>query len=528
MVQKLGQINQVNHLFSPRYYFYCNAFKIRYINRQYEDQRIHLFYSTPSCYGQAVRDADPKLPMKNDDFFPYSSDPHAYWTGYFTSRAAFKGLVRQSSNLLQACKQHEVAQATGKGPSEDLFSLERSMAIAQHHDAITGTAKQHVSNDYVFRLDNGIRRCQGIISKSYGQLLSKTSAGAPQQQFCPFLNMSQCHVTEESQSFVVTLYNPLSFSVSHMVRLPVVSSDYVVMDGDQQLLPSQLVPIADSILKIPGRISQAKFELVFQAIDLPPMGIKTYYVKMEQRKKGTSNPPMHRSTVHAYFFPRSEDVRVSLGDTVLKFDRLTGHLIEMVNARGQVPLKQELLFYRGMAGNNTEFEYRASGAYIFRPNGTATPVGPIEQLVTVSGPLMTQVYQQFGNGMSQIMRLNRGDDLLEVDWLVGPIPVDDGVGKEIISRFTARDIRNEAVFFTDSNGREVLERRLNYQPTYEVNVTEPIAANYYPVNAFAYIDDANSDLRMVVLNDRAQGASSLRDGELEFMVIRVTVPVCHV
>ncbi len=71
------------------------------------------------------------------------------------------------------------------------------------------------------------------------------------------------------------------------------------------------------------------------------------------------------------------------------------------------------------------------------------------------------MYRQFGNGMSQITRLNRGDDLLEVDWLFGLIPTDDAVGKEIISRFTARDIRNKAVFFTDSNGREVLERRLN-------------------------------------------------------------------
>jgi hypothetical protein len=26
------------------------------------------------------------LPTKDDDFFPYASDPHAYWTGYFTSR----------------------------------------------------------------------------------------------------------------------------------------------------------------------------------------------------------------------------------------------------------------------------------------------------------------------------------------------------------------------------------------------------------------------------------------------------------
>jgi hypothetical protein len=31
----------------------------------------------------------------------YASGPHTYWTGYFTSRAALKGYVRESSAYLQ-------------------------------------------------------------------------------------------------------------------------------------------------------------------------------------------------------------------------------------------------------------------------------------------------------------------------------------------------------------------------------------------------------------------------------------------
>lgn len=42
---------------------------------------------------------------KTDDFFPYASDPHAYWTGYFTSRPAFKYLDRFSNNWFQATTQ---------------------------------------------------------------------------------------------------------------------------------------------------------------------------------------------------------------------------------------------------------------------------------------------------------------------------------------------------------------------------------------------------------------------------------------
>lgn len=37
---------------------------------------------------------------------------------------------------------------------------EKAMAVAQHHDAVSGTEKQHVANDYARRLANGWQRCQ--------------------------------------------------------------------------------------------------------------------------------------------------------------------------------------------------------------------------------------------------------------------------------------------------------------------------------------------------------------------------------
>ena len=44
-------------------------------------------------------------PIKNDDFFPYASDEHGYWTGYFTSRPTSKRMIRESSGVLNSAKQ---------------------------------------------------------------------------------------------------------------------------------------------------------------------------------------------------------------------------------------------------------------------------------------------------------------------------------------------------------------------------------------------------------------------------------------
>lgn len=93
----------------------CNQSGVRYRyanERQTNGSRFNLFYSTPSCYVKALNDAGLTWPAKTDDFFPYGSDAHSYWTGYFTSRPALKYMVRQSSNLFQVCAQSFLRPST--------------------------------------------------------------------------------------------------------------------------------------------------------------------------------------------------------------------------------------------------------------------------------------------------------------------------------------------------------------------------------------------------------------------------------
>ena len=90
--------------------------------------------------------------------------------GYFTSRATSKGWIREATAYLQAARQLEVLPglepsskgpsnrpkgrcSDSKGPSTD--SLEEAVSLLQHHDAITGTEKQHVTDDYHIRLARG-------------------------------------------------------------------------------------------------------------------------------------------------------------------------------------------------------------------------------------------------------------------------------------------------------------------------------------------------------------------------------------
>lgn len=43
-------------------------------------------------------------------------------------------------------------------------------------------------------------------------------------------------------------------------------------------------------------------------------------------------------------------------------------------------------------------------------------------------------------------------------------------------------------FYTDSNGREMLRRVRDFRPTWDLEVIEPVAGNFYPVTSAIYLE----------------------------------------
>jgi lysosomal alpha-mannosidase len=89
----------------------------------------------------------------------------------------------------------------------------------------------------------------------------------------------------------------------------------------------------------------------------------------------------------------------------------------------------------------------------------------------------------------------------------------------VITRFTT-PLKTNGTFYTDSNGREMLKRVRNYRPDYDYTNEQPVSGNYYPITSKIVIRDEEAGLELAVLNDRAQGGSSIEDGQVELMVHR--------
>lgn len=131
---------------------------LNYINKKPE-LGVKILYSTPDDYIEAIQKEKAYYPPKSDDFFPYADQSHSFWTGYFTSRVALKGFVRDFGRFIQTTRKHiselkmvnssAIVRSSAKQIESTIFGMEMAMGILQHHDAVAGTAKQKVTDDYV-------------------------------------------------------------------------------------------------------------------------------------------------------------------------------------------------------------------------------------------------------------------------------------------------------------------------------------------------------------------------------------------
>ncbi|XP_033643770.1 lysosomal alpha-mannosidase-like [Asterias rubens] len=503
--------------YSNAHMWYENLDKlIKYVNAKQNETGVHALYSTPSCYTKNVNQVAKNWTTKSDDFFPYADHPHAFWTGYFVSRSALKGYVRETNTLLQICKQLEVWGSVLPGLKLQTNSdyLKKAEAVAQHHDAVSGTSKQHVADDYAERLYIGRTQCKSLIGSVLGNLMEKNSSvPAPTPEFCDYLNVSVCPITENSPEFTVTAYNPLARAVTTIVRIPV-NFNYAVTGPSGKPVTSQLQDVSMGTKEVRRSHGNASKELIFP-ITVPQLGFSNYVLKVLQKGEAKT------SILPKVYKPQSDEV-IENQFLSLTFDGSTGLLKSMTDKRtkSSIAVSQSFHWYESSTG--TFLFSQASGAYIFRPtHPTPKPLfdGTSVGMTVIKGPVVTEVRQQFQPWLSQVIRLYPNKEFAEFEWTVGPIPYKDGIGREIITRFDT-DLKTNSTFYTDANGRQMLKRILNHRADWVYVNSDPTSGNYYPINSRAYIKDDTKQL--TVLTDRSLGGSSLKDGSLEIMVQRRT------
>ncbi|XP_004289082.1 PREDICTED: alpha-mannosidase-like isoform X2 [Fragaria vesca subsp. vesca] len=496
---------------------------IHYVNK---DGRVNALYSTPSIYTDAKNAANQSWPLKNDDYFPYADAVHSYWTGFFTSRPSLKRYVRMLSGYYLAARQLEYLVGK-KSTGPNTFSLGDALGITQHHDAVSGTSKEHTTSDYAKRLSIGASEAEAVVSAA----LSCLTAGESGEQCkdlaltfsqCRLLNISYCPPTEEEipegNSLVIVAYNPLGWNRTEIVRIPVNDANLAVQDSHGNSIEAQFISLDNVTINIRNFYTNAylgvsskqvpKFWLIFQ-VSVPPLGWNTYFISRRATKENNTN-----GFFSVMDSPQNETIEVGPGDLKMSFSVASGQLKRMYNPKTgvDVPIQQSFLWY------NSSSEFPGSGAYLFRPSESVPKnVSRSVHLKVFRGPLVDEIHQEFSSWIYQVTKLYRDKQHAEVEFTIGPIPTEDYNGREVITRMTT-NMTTDKVFYTDSNGRDFIKRVRDYRADWSLSVNEPVAGNYYPLNLGMFTSDKKYEFSVLV--DRATGGASIKDGEVELMLHR--------
>ena len=485
----------------------------------------------PELYLDHSKNSSMHLPILSGDFYPYSDNSNDYWTGYFTTRPYLKLLGRELEYLVRVAEMLNTHSMMFhlrwlSGKKEDmtgsfisnlkhLQTAHRALGLFQHHDAITGTSKYYVARDYEKYLYSGIDSAKLVIETSLKYLMV-TSVQLKSYPSPPiwFLNPEKEQVYVKETTRQLLLFNPIGQMRTDIIRLTVDLSSVRVLNEDGRSVACQINPVWKSKVKI----SKEAFELAFVA-QVPPFGYSSYTVIASNFNSSSDNCDVayvklfnspNENTAKDNVFnampSQSNVIIVQNSIYVLRFSSING-LLQVISLRNSTQFSSakvalEFLMYKS----------RGSGAYIFEPTGPAIDgemdIKPVVRVI--KGSLLSEVH------IVQPMFVHRvalsdckclRDYAIEINNIVDLKEFGD---KEIILRMITNLAVKNGIFYTDSNGFQMMKRQrlANY-----LN-----CASYYPMTTAAYIEDR--DFRLTLLTGQPLGLGSHKTGAIEVMLDR--------
>ncbi|KAN0009894.1 hypothetical protein ACTFIU_007204 [Dictyostelium citrinum] len=463
------------------------------------------------------------------DFFPYADDSNTYWTGYYTSRPLLKGYERHVSSKLRSAEILSALQYDEQYYPAPLLNASKQVSILQHHDAISGTSKKHVVQDYFVRL----QKADILVSEQSEKLLaSALSEHSPTKLDIIDIGGSLNFPTNnDAISFV--LFNQLSWVKEELVSIkvqwdgePLVSSSngcpYVLAQEDfLNEIEIDCSPRSDF------KSDQSDDHREFIQIDFPaklkPFSSKLYYLKRK------SNPSKSN-----WVLPKTNHFN-SIENSVYIANLDENYLIKSLQSKyhnhQKTEINQQLLTYSDVGG-----------AYIFRTNkqvfepprqlySTYTYIGKFYQEAQSILQDTHQIsnrygYYYYGGGNNNVQQsfstfnynsiklINTGIE--KIDKKINFIFHIKGInGTTTINRFTT-DIDNNRDLYSD-NGLEMMHRKSVSSQSVEVGRE---TQSYYPTINSVYIESHSTGKRLVCNNDRSRGVSSQGQGFLEMALHR--------
>ncbi|KAN0006982.1 hypothetical protein ACTFIU_005175 [Dictyostelium citrinum] len=525
---------------------------IEYINSN-SSWGITIQYATLNEYFEKLESIEPSIQYPDivgQDLFVYTmclaTDYQAFntcanwWSGYYTSYPLLKQTARDSDSLLRVGEMlYSLSCFYSNGFDFDFnigyyaLSMHRNVSgILTHHDAITGTAKSYVRDNYFQMLNEAQTLTLDYnVPDFVGFLLSNKSLNVDYHS-----NGSVLLNSTEGDIIAISFTNSIGWDRIETISLQIPFVNIAVYDYQLNPIQSQIVQRFDK---------SNNWYLYFQ-VATPALGISTYFIVIlstngELLDYSKNLPIPIQSTLsisNELLFNNNNDdddeeittIGNSNFNLNFKFDKSNNNLLtlnsydDLFNNKFGISISQHLIEYTSLSDD----------AYKFRVQGLPIPLTPINpQFYLTIGPVVQIVTIIYNNNCSQSYlvyndtissnpfenndnnnsRLIKNDQYFEIDNIVA-----SGWDKEISMKFTT-DINNQNIFYTN-NGLEIMKRQweIHWNDTF---IWSEITGNFYPmINTGYMVDQVTNDQQLTILSKQTFGASSQTNGEFEVLLIR--------
>ncbi|CAG9333696.1 MAN2A1 [Blepharisma stoltei] len=420
-----------------------------YINHYYWNFTIKI--ATPSEYFEAVKAESPELPYFTSDFFPYMNYfnmKNNYWTGYYTTRPRLKNEVYFGHRLARAA---EIAMAFTSKSS--LNSPQASISL--HHDAITGTCRDHVAADYMYRLKKDIVNSIHAIEFVLKNVLTEAK-----NEFALAVSYR-----------VLIAYNPLNWEKDELFSIKAETNDIEIINWKGKVVKSQAVK----------NVIDGGYIIYFKA-KLPSLSFFTIFVRycfactdLSAEYEGYSLA----DKIYKLHFDQNGMLDFIFSKKLEIIPKTNNSHQKIKNKMHEFRLRQQIFAYKG----------ESSGAYIFHPTGYAENLElSLEQIMISSGKVVQT---------AQIIWYRKDDKskyfyqkfiLYDSEKFIWKIGVSAVQNEEITVRFESQD-ENVIDIFTFNSAD--LRQREHIEEIYASRVGK----NMYPVPAGAVAKSKNSYLK---------------------------------
>ena len=495
---------------------------MNYVNNNMKG-KMKLIYSTPTQYFDSVLKSGVNFEKhSNYDFFPYADNAHCYWTGYFTSRANLKGLIKQLGLYINITNRllFEIFMENDKNKIKNnkkiiektiecIYLARGNLGVLQHHDAVTGTSKEKTNKDYENMAINGVEKLKRYISL----LVNIIGNEYPYDISCGYEEELVIDKKNDIENNFMIVNPNLNGDHLFNFRLNILEGDdnnsyeFSLRDGDNIVIGNN---IAFNDVDIGLRYSSIQFNKNLEK------NVLLYFLSISRTNK----------VIEKKYFSNLKDEKININSNALIFDC---NNLKFIKDKNEFKLSHG--YYTSYDGSNSNIRPEKSnpdGAYIFAPcENELQTYQSIDKNKSFyqQNNYYTSIVLRYPNSYLIIIIQNNNLNIY-VESIFDPIPrkSDKGFNYLLVLDSNINNINkeyNQPQIFTDSQGINMMQRIKDTRPNYKYELTEKISSNFYPITSVVSLfETENKKNKISIFSDRAQSAGVIGKGQIQLICQR--------